>query len=168
LGDYLSLLGTIQVVDYNVWDTYRFNGQVLETVEPKFSTNKGTWYLRPNNATTFNNLYIASAYTKTETDMFEMESAAESGRRAARLIEKSIRVIPSNRPELFAPYRWLDSLFKPINLYQYATLGWFFLGLPIAIIYLIATIIGKKILRKPSHTASYCQIWCTALGGFPV
>jgi len=152
LGDYLSL-GTIQVVDYNVWDTYRFNGQSLETEEPKFSTNKGTWYLRPNNATTFSNLYVAAAYTKTETDMFEMESAAESGRRAVRLIEKSVCVFPSSRPVLFAPYRWLDSLFKPINLYQYATLGWFFLGLPIAIVYLIGTIIGEKILRKLRHTA---------------
>lgn len=143
LGAYLSL-STVQVIDYNVWDTYRFNGHILETIEPKFSTNKGTWALRPNNATPFKNLYIATAYTKTETDMFEMESAAESGRQAVGLIEDSVKAIPSDRPKLFAPYRWLDSLLKPINLYQHATVGWFVLGLPIAIVYFLGTAIRKK------------------------
>ena len=147
LGEHLSL-STIHVIDYNVWNTYKFNGQALETEEPKFSTNKGTYFLRPNNATMYNNLYFATAYTKTDTDTFEMESAAESGRRAARLIEMSVNVIPENRPKLLAPFRWIDSILKPINLYQYATLGWFFLGLPIATVYLIGTIIGKKILLK--------------------
>jgi len=124
------------------------NGQTLETEEPKFSTNKWTYFLRPDNTTMYNNLYFATAYTKTETDTFEMESAAESGRRAARLIENSVNVIPENRPKLFAPFRWLDSIFKPINLYQYATLGWFFLGLPIATVFLIGRIIAKKLLLK--------------------
>ncbi|NCT57243.1 MAG: NAD(P)-binding protein [Legionella sp.] len=144
LGDYL-LLNTVQVIDYNVWDTYRFNGHALETDEPKFSTNKGTWFLRPNNKTRFNNLYFAAAYTKTETDMFEMESAAESGRRAAKLIEKSVHIIPSHRPQLFAFYRNLDAILKPLNLYRYVTLGWFFLGLPFAALYGFGAIAVQKI-----------------------
>lgn len=143
LGDYLSL-GTTQVIDYNVWDTYRFNGHTLDTEEPKFSTNKNTWFLRPQNATAFKNLYMAATYTKTETDMFEMESAAESGRRAARLLEKNVNVIPSHRPKFFAFYRWLDSIFKSINLYQHMSLGWFLLGLPFASLYLLAAMMSKK------------------------
>jgi len=144
LGNHLSL-HTIAVLDYNVWDTYRFNGEALDTKEPKFSTNKGTYFLRPDNATRYHNLYFATAYTKTETDMFEMESAAESGRRAASLIEPSVRVIPSHRPEWFVFYRWLDSIFKPFNFYQYAPLGWLFLGLPFASVYVMGAMIGRKI-----------------------
>lgn len=147
LGSHLSL-GSIKVLDYNIWDTYKFNGRALETKEPKFSTNKGTYFLRPQNETTYNNLFFATAYTQTKTAMFEMEGAAESGRRAARLVEKSVKVIPSNRPALFAPYRCLDSLFKPLNLYKYAALLWFILGLPIALIYLAGVTLCKKVAQK--------------------
>lgn len=144
LGNYLSL-NTIKVLDYNVWDTYRFNGHALDTNEPKFSTNKGTYFLRPDNATIYKNLYFATAYTKTETDMFEMESAAESGRRAARLIDESINIIPSNRPALFAFYRRLDSVFKSFDIYRYAPLGWAFFALPFAIVYSIVAMLVRKI-----------------------
>jgi len=136
-GKYLSL-EEIKIIDYNIWDTYIFNGRAIETQEPKFSTNKGTFFLRPNNETIFKNLYFAAAYTKTETDMFEMESAAESGRRAARMIEKSVDVKPCNRPVFFAPYRWLDSLFPQFNLYHAFPLGWYCLGLPFSTLFLLS------------------------------
>jgi hypothetical protein len=141
-------LDSVKVIDYNVWNSYRFNGHTLETQEPKFSTNKGTFFLRPKNITRFENLFFATAYTQTKTGMFEMEGAAESGRSAANLVEKSVKIIPSNRPALFAPYRCLDSLSKPLNLYKYAPLGWFILGLPIALVYLFGTTLYKKVARK--------------------
>lgn len=133
LGKYLSL-ENINILDYNVWSTYVYNGRDLETHEPKFSTNKGTYFLRPQNETVFKNLYFATAYTRTQTDMFEMESAAESGRRAAQKLEKSVDVIPCDRPRFFAPYRWLDSIFPRLNLYRYFPLGWYCLGLPLSIL----------------------------------
>jgi hypothetical protein len=133
LNKYLNL-DKVKVTDYNVWESYIFNNGKLHTNEPKFSSNKGTYFLRPDNKTEFENLYFATAYTKTEVDMFEMESAAESGRRAAQMIEKSIRVVGTPRPLFFAPYRWLDALLSKLNLYQHSPILLFCLGLPLLII----------------------------------
>ena len=127
-------LGDVNILDYNVWNTYVYDGAKISTREPKFSTNKGTYYLRPDNKTAYQNFYFATAYTKTQTDMFEMEGAAESGRRAARMLEKSVRVVESSRPALFAPYRWLDLVFSRFNLYKKFPGAWFFIGLPIALV----------------------------------
>lgn len=130
LSSYLDL-SKINIVDYNVWDTYIFDRSKLTTLEPKFSPNKGTLPLRPNNVTKYRNFYFATAYTKTETDMFEMEGAAESGRRAARMIEPAVVVFPSHRPIFFAPYRRIDRLFPKLDIYSYSPFLAFCLGLPL-------------------------------------
>ena len=122
-------LDAVQIIDYNVWDTYVYNGKKLDTYEPKFSTNQGTFYLRPENKTHLKNMYFATAYTKTDTDMFEMESAAESGRRAARILEKSVQVVETQRPLFFGPYRFVDKVFSPFNIYKYGTIFWFLAGI---------------------------------------
>ncbi len=77
----------MQIIDYNVWDTYVYNGNKINTYEPKFSTNQGVFYLRPENKTHLKNMYFANPYTKTDMYMFEMESAVESGPRAAKILE---------------------------------------------------------------------------------
>lgn len=144
-SNYLDIKN-VQILNYNVWNTYVFNGRKIETEEPKFSTNKGTLFLRPDNRTIYENLFFAAGYTKTQTDMFEMEGAAESGRKAAQILEKSVNVIDNNRPLFFAPYRWLDSLMPQFNIYQDYPFLYFFLGLPIAGIGLILIFLKKIIL----------------------
>lgn len=133
LGSYLQL-ENIRVLDYNVWDTYVYNGHTIETVEPKFSTNQGTYYFRPDNKTDLKNFYFSTAYTKTETDMFEMESAAESGRRAAQLLENKIKVIVYSRPLFFSFYQWLDSYFPKLNLHKKVCFSFFMLMIPALVI----------------------------------
>jgi hypothetical protein len=127
-------LEEVEILDYNVWDTYVFNGRKLDTYEPKFSTNQGTFYLRPDNTTHLKNMYFATAYTKTDKDMFEMESAAESGRRAAKILEKSIQVVGIERPLFFSPYRFVDNIFSSFNLYKHGTILWFLVGIIPALI----------------------------------
>ncbi len=136
-------LDKVCVLDYNVWDTYQYNGKLIETHEPKFSTNKGTYFLRPKNKTEYENLYFATGYTQTETDMFEMESAAESGKRAARYLEKHIKVFSCDRPLFLTPYRFLDAIFPKFNLYRFFPIGWFCLGLPISMLFSLFTPIKR-------------------------
>ncbi len=136
----------VQILGYNIWDTYVFNGQKLDTHEPKFSTNKGTFKLRPDNQTKFKNLHFATAYTKTDTDMFEMESAAESGRRAARILEKSVRVVEIDRPLSFTFYRLLDSLLPKINVYKKFPFIFFCLGLPLLV--LLPLVYLQRLVRR--------------------
>lgn len=134
-------LSKVKILTFHIWDSYLFNGKALQTNEPKFSTNKGTYFLRPTNKTTIKNFYFAAAYTRTETDMFEMESAAESGKRAAQELEKSVNVIPSDRPALFAPYRLIDSIFPQFDIYKKFPLFWYCLGLPFALVYSLGVMV---------------------------
>lgn len=140
-------LDTVRIVDYNVWDTYVYNGTKLETYEPKFSTNQGTFYLRPENKTHLKNMYFATAYTKTDTDMFEMESAAESGRRAAKILEPSIQVIGIQRPLFFGPYRLVDKVLPFFNMYQHGSLFWFLAGAIPALIIFPFQLLFRKIIQ---------------------
>lgn len=66
--------------------------------------------------------------------MFEMESAAESGRRAAKILEKSIQVVGIDRPLFFSPYRFVDKVFSIFNFYKYGTILWFLVGIIPALI----------------------------------
>jgi uncharacterized protein with NAD-binding domain and iron-sulfur cluster len=141
-GKYLNL-DSVQIVDHQVWDTYVYDGKRLSTREPKFSTNKGTYYLRPNNKTKFGNLHFATAYTKTETDMFEMESAAEAGRQAARTLEKSVRVLPTPRPLFFFFYRWFDKKLHKFDCYSRLPFVWLLLGFPFLILLPFAYVYSK-------------------------
>jgi uncharacterized protein with NAD-binding domain and iron-sulfur cluster len=141
-------LETVQIVDYNVWDTYVFNGSRIDTYEPKFSTNEGTFYLRPENKTHLKNMYFATAYTKTDTDMFEMESAAESGRRAAKMLEESIRVVGIDRPVFFSLYRLVDKVFSRFNIYKYGTIFWFIVGFIPALIICSFRLMLRYLLKK--------------------
>lgn len=138
-------LDTVQIIDYNVWDTYVYNGKKLDTYEPKFSTNQGTYYLRPENRTHLKNMYVATAYTKTDTDMFEMESAAESGRRAAKILEPSIQVVGIQRPLFFGPYRLVDKVFPFFDIYKYGSIFWFIVGVIPALIILPFRFLFRKI-----------------------
>ena len=143
-------LDEVTVLDYQLWDTYVHNGKQLVTNEPKFSTNKGTYFLRPNNNTQYENFHFATAYTKTDTDMFEMESAAESGRLAARLLEPSISAFKIDRILLFAPYQMLDRLLCKLNLYQRYTFTWLLLGSPLLVL-MPFIYIKRRIKAKKKH-----------------
>lgn len=146
LGQFLNLDGVL-IVDHNLWDSYVFKEGKLDTFEPKFSTNKGTWVLRPENETPYKNFHLACAYTKTDTDMFEMESAAESGRRAARLLEKSVDLVTIDRPLFFAIYQQVDSLFSRYNIYKRKTLFFFILGL-LSILLLPLVFIWRRLKNR--------------------
>ena len=52
----------------------------------------------PTQKTPVPNLLLAGAHTKTDADIWSIEGAVESGRRAAQIIEPSVRVIPQYKP----------------------------------------------------------------------
>ncbi|MEK5057187.1 phytoene dehydrogenase [Paenibacillus sp. FSL H7-0326] len=55
-------------------------------LEPLLINEVGTWELRPNAYTSIPNLFLASDYVKTNTDLATMEGANEAGRRAVNAI----------------------------------------------------------------------------------
>ena len=86
-------------------------------LEPLLVNLVNTWQLRPDAFTRIPNLFLASDYVRTNTDLATMEGANEAARRAVNSI---VSVSGSNaplcqiwelhEPEIFAPWRWRDSI----------------------------------------------------------
>lgn len=83
--------------------------------EPLLVNMVGTWALRPDAVTRIPNLFLASDYVRTYTDLATMEAANEAARRAVNgIIEASgvpaspCRLWKLHEPEVLAPWRALD------------------------------------------------------------
>jgi uncharacterized protein with NAD-binding domain and iron-sulfur cluster len=94
--------------------------------EPLLVNTSGSWEHRPRAVTPVDNLFLASDYVRTHTDLATMEAANEAARRAVNGIldatgsrEPRCAVWPLSEPLLFAPARLADrvlfSMGRPAN-----------------------------------------------------
>jgi len=84
-------LDDVTYTSYNIWPSFRFSDRRggLDTWEPKFSNNVGTFALRPDTIEpSLSNLVHANAYTRTDNNLYNMDAAAEAGIRAGNYILK--------------------------------------------------------------------------------
>jgi uncharacterized protein with NAD-binding domain and iron-sulfur cluster len=86
-------------------------------LEPLLVNLVNTWQLRPDVFTRIPNLFLASDYVRTNTDLATMEGANEAARRAVNaILEVSgscacpCKIWELHEPEIFAPLRWHDSI----------------------------------------------------------
>ena len=89
---------------WNIWDSYVYNNITgkLTSYEPKFSNNINTLKFRPKfHDKQLLNLYHATSYTKTETNIYNMEGAAEAGVKSANIIlnriNKKLNTMPKKK-----------------------------------------------------------------------
>lgn len=81
----------VNIVCTSVWDSYIFDKGEMKTWEPKFSNNINTLTLRPQVDDNYlKNLKHATGYTRTNANIFNMESACEAGCRAAHKIDNTL------------------------------------------------------------------------------
>lgn len=113
----------LPIVHFNVWDSWKFN-QPITTDEPKYVDSTNTREFQPTVDTTLPNLWMAGAHTRTSTDLWSMESAAESGRRAAQAIACT-NVITQNRGLIIDLLQRLDAVCYSLGLpnVMYVLLG---------------------------------------------
>ena len=90
-------------------------GRHLENAEPLLVNKAGRWAIRPTADTGIPNLFLASDYIRTNTNLATMEAANEAARRAVNGIldasnstASTCRVWSLYRPWLVAPLRWHD------------------------------------------------------------
>lgn len=83
--------------------------------EPLLVNNTRTWDLRPDAYCNINNLYFASDYVRTHTDLATMEGANEAARRAVNAIllqsqsnAPLCKIWKLHEPLLLWPFRWYD------------------------------------------------------------
>ena len=86
-------------------------------LEPLLVNTAGSWADRPDAATRIPNLWLASDYVRTHTDLATMEAANEAARRAVNGIlgatgssARRCEVWPLREPQVFAAARALDKL----------------------------------------------------------
>jgi uncharacterized protein with NAD-binding domain and iron-sulfur cluster len=115
----------VPVVRVEVWHEWEFSPDGLRSPQPKWVNRTDTRPYRPTQATPVPNLVLAGAHTRTEADVWSIEGAVESGRRAAKVIEPGVTVIPQYTPP------WLRALGAADNVC-------FALGLPHALDLLLA------------------------------
>lgn len=90
-------------------------GRPLQNIEPLLVNYADTWRLRPEAVTAIPNLFLASDYVRTYTDIATMEGANEAARRAVNgILEASgskaerCRIWNLHEPEIFQPFREYD------------------------------------------------------------
>ncbi len=88
----------------------------LKNAEPLLVNLVDTWALRPEAVTTIPNLFLASDYVRTHTDLATMEGANEAARRAVNGLLDAVKfsgarceVWPLYEPEILKPWRLYDA-----------------------------------------------------------
>ena len=87
----------------------------LQNLEPLLVNLVGTWAIRPEATTGITNLFLASDYVRTHTDLATMEGANEAARRAVNGLLDAVEfqgarctLWPLHEPEILAPWRLYD------------------------------------------------------------
>ena len=92
-------------------------GVNYQDAEPLFVNFVDTWRLRPTATSSISNLFLASDYVQTNTDVACMEGANEAARRAVNALlawsgsrAEPCEIWPLHEPVLLSPLRWRDQL----------------------------------------------------------
>ena len=93
--------------------TYRANDMISFLLLKITFTNRQPYL--PTQATSIPNLVLAGAHTKTAADVWSIEGAVESGRRAAQVIEPSVVVIPQYKPLILRAIGAVDDILFAIH-----------------------------------------------------
>jgi uncharacterized protein with NAD-binding domain and iron-sulfur cluster len=96
---------------------------VVNNSQPLLVNTIGSWVNRPNAATEISNLFLASDYVQTNTDLATMEGANEAGRRA---VNEILHASNSNapqcgvwtfaEPDVFKPLKDIDEMLYDLGL----------------------------------------------------
>jgi len=81
------------IIKIEVWHEWSFSRSGIKPVQPKWVNTSNTQPYLPNQKTPAANLFLAGAHTKTQAQVWSIEGAVESGRRAAKGIDTRVDVI---------------------------------------------------------------------------
>lgn len=100
------------IVRTEVWHEWRFatdDGERLTATYPKWVSSDKTQPHLPQTRTSQENLFLAGAHTRTTFPIWSMEGAAESGRRAAHMIDaRAPAPLEQHTPALFRAVQRID------------------------------------------------------------
>jgi len=104
------------IVRIEVWHEWVFSPEGIRPRQPKWVNSTTTQRWLPSQRTAVPNLVLAGAHTRTFADVWSIEAAVESGRRAARVVEPGVRVIPEYVPWYLRIARRIDDVCYALGL----------------------------------------------------
>jgi len=97
-------LSDFPLMGIEVWHEWAFSHEGIRGSAPKWVNSTNTQPHLPKQRTPVPNLFLAGAHTRTEADVWSIEGAVESGRRAAQGIDSRVVVLHQYKPA------WLRAL----------------------------------------------------------
>lgn len=91
-------LNEFSIIKTEVWHEWEFAVEGIKPFQPKWVTTTNTQAYLPSQKTPVLNLFLAGAHTETQAQVWSIEGAVESGRRAAHAIDRRAKVIDQYRP----------------------------------------------------------------------
>jgi uncharacterized protein with NAD-binding domain and iron-sulfur cluster len=91
-------LGDFPLLSVEVWHEWQLSGAGIKPLQPKWVTSTSTQAYLPDQKTPVANLFLAGAHTKTQAQVWSIEGAVESGRRAAKAIDGRVKVLDQYLP----------------------------------------------------------------------
>ncbi|MFH0785533.1 MAG: FAD-dependent oxidoreductase [Pseudomonadota bacterium] len=92
------------LIKIEVWREWEFSSAGIKPLQPKWVNTTNTQAYLPAQKTPVSNLFLAGAHTQTQAQVWSIEGAVESGRRAAKAIDDRVEVLDQYRP------LWIKSL----------------------------------------------------------
>lgn len=122
-------LKDFSLVKIEVWHEWEFSPQGIKSLQPKWVNSTNTQRYLPAQKTPVPNLFLAGAHTRTQAQVWSIEGAVESGRRAAKAIDDRVAVLDQIRPLWISALSKVDDILYTIKAPQLIDLAFYlFIG----------------------------------------
>ncbi len=91
-------LRDFSIAKIEVWNEWKFSNEGIKPLQPKWVNTTNTQAYLPAQKTPVLNLFLAGAHTNTQAQVWSIEGAVESGRRASKAIDDRVEVLDQYCP----------------------------------------------------------------------
>ena len=107
-----------EISHIEVWDEWIFDPKGIKAIQPKWVNSTNTQKHIPTQKTGIANLVLAGAHTQTSIDVWSIEAAVESGKRAVKIFENDVELKIQYEPGLLKIVRKFDDFLYFFKLPQ--------------------------------------------------
>jgi uncharacterized protein with NAD-binding domain and iron-sulfur cluster len=115
------------LINIEVWHEWEFSSTGIKHPQPKWVTTTHPLTYIPAQKTPVSNLFLAGAHTQTQAQVWSIEGAVESGRRAAKAIDDRVEVLDQYQPLWIKSLSRIDDILYTIKAPQLIDSLFFFL-----------------------------------------
>ena len=120
-------LKEFSIIKIEVWSEWKFSSAGIKPLQSKWVNTTNTQAYLPAQKTPVLNLFLAGAHTQTQAQVWSIEGAVESGRRAAKAIDDRFEVLDQYQPIWIKISSKIDDILYTIKMPQLIDSLFFFL-----------------------------------------